>query len=422
MASLCPLSRKVAKFTFHSRLFIILLQFFSNILLPDHVPDVFNPPFADAQSLTVLDRIIIALFGGFRRWDAIYFLHIAEHGYTYENCDRLPLAALLFGASALTRSNGLVSIGFIVHHVAKQYIARLVSAWRVHHQNTLLLWKRFVQETVVQSLRTVFLLVLCLTPFAVYQYYIYSLFCFPEKQVSLEAVMPSWVASYGRSRGYKLLGEGPASSWCQSPLPLSYSYIQSHHWGVGFLAYYQLKQIPRFLMAAPVFYLSVAACWSFYRRNPEACIVLGLIETQDVTGREKVKRNGEGDKQQKSQGTKFGWNSGKLVVYILHLFFLTMFGSLFVHIEVLTRFLCSASPVIYWHAAHLVVHPRRDPQSRKSSDTHITNNQPQADPVTLVGLLKDYQYFSTQAKLVVGYFLLYYVIGTISFSNFLPWT
>jgi len=54
-----------------------------NAIVLDHEPDVFNPPREEVNRLG--DRIVEFLFGGFQRWDALYFMHIAEHGYTYEN-------------------------------------------------------------------------------------------------------------------------------------------------------------------------------------------------------------------------------------------------------------------------------------------------------------------------------------------------
>jgi phosphatidylinositol glycan class V len=45
---------------------------------------VFNPPY-DRNNNNVLDSIIHKLLGGFIRWDGVYFLHVAEYGYIYEN-------------------------------------------------------------------------------------------------------------------------------------------------------------------------------------------------------------------------------------------------------------------------------------------------------------------------------------------------
>lgn len=53
--------------------------------MDDHQSDdIFNPP-ATEQDKSIMDHIVELLLGGFRRWDSIYFIHIAEHGYTYEN-------------------------------------------------------------------------------------------------------------------------------------------------------------------------------------------------------------------------------------------------------------------------------------------------------------------------------------------------
>lgn len=58
-----------------------------NALVHDHAAtDVFNPPDVSAPSKsTPMDDAVEFSLSGFRRWDAIYMIHIAEHGYTYEH-------------------------------------------------------------------------------------------------------------------------------------------------------------------------------------------------------------------------------------------------------------------------------------------------------------------------------------------------
>ena len=61
---------------------------------------MFNPPLPQHR---IFDRVVNILFGGFRRWDAVYFLHIAEHGYSYENSLAFfPLFPLSVRATAST--------------------------------------------------------------------------------------------------------------------------------------------------------------------------------------------------------------------------------------------------------------------------------------------------------------------------------
>ena len=415
------------KQSFISCVFLFLFQFVANIVIPDHDAGVFNPPVTGSERFTLIDKIILFFFGGFRRWDAIYFLHISQHGYTYENCvaffplyplmistvkgvsdlcpfvsdssllllfgvlinvalfaaaavlllclgqvvtqdrqlacsaavlfcvnpasifmtapytetlfaclsfggmlcvqqRRLFTGAVLIGASALTRSNGLVSTGFILHHFALEYTTRLAAVSRTNYDRDLRVITTVIHETLSHSLRAVGFVLVASIPFVCYQLYIYELFCFPENQAELKSSFDSSVINYGYREGYKVVGEGPVSPWCFATLPLSYSYIQSHHWGVGFLAYYQIKQIPNFILAAPIITLSLCACYSFYCAQPAACRELGLIK------KEKFKVETIGSHSAEKGGN--GWKNEELVVYVLHLLFLTTFGCFFMHIQV----------------------------------------------------------------------------------------
>ncbi|XP_076471499.1 GPI alpha-1,6-mannosyltransferase 2-like isoform X2 [Babylonia areolata] len=481
------------------------LLFVANVLIPDHDAGVFSPPMVDEKQFTVVDKTILFFLGGFRHWDAVYFLHIAHHGYTYENCvaffplypmlisvikevsllcpclslsslllvsgvvvnvalfvvtavvllqlglrvtqdfhlsylaavlfcinpasifmtapytetlfaclsfggmllirqQKLFAGTILIGTSALTRSNGVVSMGFILHFLAVEYVQYIMSTYRAHRNSMLTFFGLLIEKTVTVGVRAVVFLLVGFIPFVFFQSYIYRHFCFPDNwDVRLDPAL----VSHGREEGYKLVGEGPVSPWCLDPIPLSYSYIQSHHWDVGFMKYYQVKQIPNFILAGPIIALSLCACYSFYLHRPDACRTLGVMEVDKY----KVETVGSSMDERKS-----GWHSSFLVVYVLHLLFLTCFGCCFMHIQVLTRFLCSASPVIYWFAAHMVCEENEQKMSSEGYPCGHTNI------CCLSDLLPLYRQCSAQGKHVLHFFGGYLVIGTIAFSNSLPWT
>lgn len=73
----------------------------------------------------------------------------------------------------------------------------------------------------------------------------------------------------------QVVGDTP-SPWCHNEPPLAYSYIQKvnlrrHalsyltqvHWDNGFLAYWDAKQLPNFLLAVPCVLMILHHSWEF---------------------------------------------------------------------------------------------------------------------------------------------------------------
>ncbi|KAJ8924640.1 hypothetical protein NQ315_000791 [Exocentrus adspersus] len=78
------MDRTITKLALNSRLVVILLQYVSNVIIPDHEAGVFVSP-QNRTEYSSADKTVYHFLGGFLRWDAQYFMHIAIYGYTYEN-------------------------------------------------------------------------------------------------------------------------------------------------------------------------------------------------------------------------------------------------------------------------------------------------------------------------------------------------
>ncbi|KAL2866583.1 DUF409 domain protein [Aspergillus lucknowensis] len=69
---------------------------------------------------------------------------------------------------------------------------------------------------------------------------------------------------------YCLTG-GISRPWCHSVPPSIYGWVQSHYWGVGFLWYWTVSNIPLFLLASPMLLILFLSCfWGLGADFPSA--------------------------------------------------------------------------------------------------------------------------------------------------------
>ncbi|KAL1259744.1 hypothetical protein QQF64_010321 [Cirrhinus molitorella] len=237
-------------------------------------------------------------------------------------------ACLLFGFATGTRANGLVNAGFLLYLSLQWGLTRAralgkgAGGIQYHH---------YIWELIRFVLTGAFYAALVALPFCLFQFYGYQTFCHP-----VSTQVPLVLLNLARDKGYHVAdAASPTPSWCQWRIPVLYSYIQDVYWDVGFLRYFQWKQIPNFILALPVATLGFIALYIYVKANPAFCMYLGL-----------------GDKGEDRK--MHGFCNPRVFVYIVHSSVLLLFGIFCMHVQVLTRFLASSSPVLYWISAHLL--------------------------------------------------------------------
>lgn len=302
-------------------------------------------------------------------------------------------SGFLFALATGVRSNGLINIGFLIHSQCLNFF----SSFMVLNP----------MREFLKLMGSVFLSVLTLgLPFVLFQYYAFTQFCLPGS----DHPIPQPLLQFALDKGYRVIKEkGPP--WCSWKLPLIYSYIQDIYWNVGFLRYYELKQIPNFLLATPVAMLVAWATWTFVTTHPWLCLTLGMRRSK-IT-KILMKSNP-------------GFLSPGVFVYIVHAAFLLLFGSLCMHVQVLTRFLGSSTPIVYWFPAYLL--QDQEPLLRSLETMPwkpLARDSLQGQKVlrnSIMGLLYNWKASSLVTRCILGYFLTYWLLGLLLHCNFLPWT
>lgn len=276
------------------------------------------------------------------------------------NNDNIRSIAISLSLSILCRSNGIVNVGFVLFYGFKNVFCRIYS-------------NNYSQQFIVLSfLKIIFLLSIAGFVFVGIQFYQINLFCTTDNN-SLET-LPDYLINYSNMNNYMIMGNFTAEipKWCFNQFPFPYTFVQNHYWNVGFLNYYEFKQIPQFFLAAPILYLFGKELSIYYRNNWPNSWKLQFLYLSDE----------------------------KLFVYMIHVTFLAIVCILFVHIQVSTRLLASASPCLYWFSAKYLI-----------KEFHNCNSNWK----NIVSLIK-------YRNLIVIWYCLYFFIGIFSFCNGLPWT
>lgn len=104
-------------------------------------------------------------------------------------------------------------------------------------------------------------------------------------------------------------------------------------------------------------------------------------------------------------------------------------------LQVLTRFLGSSSPVLYWFSAHLLQEYEPLLQSEGTDNQTVAARSEKSllgksagscgrgtSENPIVKLLMNCRLITPLSKCILGFFLSYWLLGLILHCNFLPWT
>jgi phosphatidylinositol glycan class V len=148
----------------------------------------------------------------------------------------------------------------------------------------------------------------------------------------------------------------------------AYSYLQNKYWGVGFLKYYQLKQIPNFLLALPIIIISIYTIYFYFFQdsfsnkseiysNKKTVLTTILNNCQSKSETEtnketliflnKIYFQERGIKILKKNKFIYFLLNSKVLPHIIHLLCVLFVGLFFANVQITTRLICSSCPIIY---------------------------------------------------------------------------
>ena len=340
-----------------------------------------------------------------------------EKGFSFK-------VGLLLAISGFSRSNAVLNVGFIAYKMVKKVHMEVVIYRQARQQ------QRHELSTTVANIigdsffPAFFCFLAAVGPFAMYQWYSYTLFCGLTK-ANLEHYDQD-VLDYAKNNSLKLPSHEP-SEWCGYHIlgyhiPIAYDYIQKHYWNVGFFQYFHWKQIPNFVLASPMIFFVLHRSWLFFEHHRHYCFRLGLS-----SGYSNFSSN-----HMPCLSHAYGAQTlpKEAFVYVVHAAFIAIFAFFCIHVQVATRMIASSTPVIYWWMAIITIPNDKKPHHKerevpKSPRPEVlsqleTNENLQSNWKNLV--IDERPKMSKTAVWLLNYFVGYACLGTVMFVNFLPWT
>jgi len=236
-------------------------------------------------------------------FSALYYLYSSH----------IILSLFLFVLSGLTRSNGILNTGFLIHFLIRNHFMSI----KLISNNFIKLFKQFLRNILSFKLiiSTILIFICMISSFLSFQLYIYLTFCVINQTFYSE--IPKEFIKYAKQNEYTILAD-KSISWCNNTIPLSYNHIQSAYWNNGFLKYWKFKQIPNFILASPLVFVCFKALKHYFESmdHKNGFNLFGLINAKKT-----------------NQFKTFQHNS-YMYPFAVHLIFLLVSALFFMHVQV----------------------------------------------------------------------------------------
>ena len=282
----------------------------------------------------------------------------------FNSCVLFVLSWWFLMMSCWVRSNGIVYAGFLF-----LYGVGCASHALVH--------SKLLRGCFALSVLGLFGIVLFVGGISTYNYIAVQRVCKPLDHIEEQSQMTLLSSNF----------ESPL--WCNEGNRFNmYSYIQRRHWGVGPFRYYEMNQIPNFLLAAPVLALSVYAVtkWikqSFHRRRSARMSWTGIVFVDWVLNA----FSELGAPTQSGQSAEIELVGGEaLLGHYAVLAASALVVLVLAHVQIGTRLILSTCPAIYWYLVAIIC------RCQRTGDT------------------------------VLVWCVLYNLLGALLHPNWLPWT